>query len=418
MMLRRASFLFLLLFVFTSTFSIALSQLSLGIGVVLFLTAAIKDRRSPFIRELKWLWIAIGLYLAWLMLVCLLQDDPARAVDHIREDWLFLIVPLAAAQLAKDKRLESTVVVLGAGLLLISVVSMIMVLFGVQYHWPEGLVPVADSAERMRGNFTHALTFGNYAAVGSAFLLTWVLARGRVLAGWSRWVILAGGAAGAVATILTVSRGPILALGLGLVSLVFLTHKGRRWWLLGGIAASVLGFMAMPGLQDRFTRGLSLQLTPDWPGGRLYIWQQSLDMVAGEPLFGVGPGNFSAEYHDRAGESLGKTYYYSHAHNDFIQAAARSGIPGLLTFAFLWLTALGLMWKAKESLADDPARRGAVLAAFLASIVFLASSMTEATFADEEVRALLMLIWAIGLASWYKAARSKTDERRGDSPTT
>jgi len=30
--------------------------------------------------------------------------------------------------------------------------------------------------------------------------------------------------------------------------------------------------------------------------------------------------------------------------------------------------------------------------------------MTEATFSDEEVRQMLMFVWAIGLAVWYKKA--------------
>ena len=33
----------------------------------------------------------------------------------------------------------------------------------------------------------------------------------------------------------------------------------------------------------------------------------------------------------------------------------------------------------------------------------VAASMTEATFSDEEVRAVLMLVWAIGLSAVYKS---------------
>jgi hypothetical protein len=32
--------------------------------------------------------------------------------------------------------------------------------------------------------------------------------------------------------------------------------------------------------------------------------------------------------------------------------------------------------------------------------------MTEATFSDEEVRAVLMLVWAIGLSAVYKSSEA------------
>ncbi len=352
------------------------------------------------------------------MLVCLLQEDAGRAFDHIREEWLFLLLPIAATQMVSDDRMNRVVAVFASGLLLVAVASLIMALFGVQYHWPEGLVPVADSAERMRGNFTHALTFGNFAAVGSTFLIAWVLLNGKTADRRFLWLAGVAGMAGAVATIFAGSRGPLLALALGLFGLMFFISWSYRRWLFGAMVAVFLLGSYVPGIQARFTSALSWQLKPDWPGGRLFIWHKSLDMIAAEPIFGVGPGNFAGEYRIRVDERLGARYFYSHAHNDFIQAAARSGIPGALTFAFLWLTVLGLIWRGRKLGGEDPSRRGAALAAFLASIVFLASSMTEATFADEEVRALLMLIWAIGLAGWYKAARSQAETGRDGAPNT
>jgi len=35
-------------------------------------------------------------------------------------------------------------------------------------------------------------------------------------------------------------------------------------------------------------------------------------------------------------------------------------------------------------------------------VAFVITSLTEATFADEEVREMLMFIWAVGLAGSYK----------------
>jgi len=46
----------------------------------------------------------------------------------------------------------------------------------------------------------------------------------------------------------------------------------------------------------------------------------------------------------------------------------------------------------------------------------MVSSLTEATFADEEVRQLMMFIWAAGLSVWYnEPASSEEDEIRHSS---
>ena len=93
-MLHRIGLAFFLLFVFCSTFSIAASQLSLAICIVLTVIAAVGERFNPFGGELRWFWISIAGYVGWLVIVCLLQDDPLYALDHIREEWLFAIVPV------------------------------------------------------------------------------------------------------------------------------------------------------------------------------------------------------------------------------------------------------------------------------------------------------------------------------------
>jgi hypothetical protein len=41
-------------------------------------------------------------------------------------------------------------------------------------------------------------------------------------------------------------------------------------------------------------------------------------------------------------------------------------------------------------------------ASLLGSAAFAVTSLFEATFADEEVRQLLMFVWALGLASVYQ----------------
>ena len=82
-----------------------------------------------------------------------------------------------------------------------------------------------------------------------------------------------------------------------------------------------------------------------------------------------------------------------------LNIAAQSGIPGLISYLAVWFLILFYLfrrWRETPGEGDDKA---AIAGTIMASVFFLTCSFTEAAFADEEVRQLLMLIWAIGLAT-------------------
>jgi len=82
---------------------------------------------------------------------------------------------------------------------------------------------------------------------------------------------------------------------------------------------------------------------------RGYIWKSTLDIIKNNPLFGTGLGTFAASFEPYA---AGYMEYSPNtgvdmAHNDFLQIAACTGIPGL----FLYLLFLGtLFWGANRSI--------------------------------------------------------------------
>ncbi|MFH1024072.1 MAG: O-antigen ligase family protein [Planctomycetota bacterium] len=73
---------------------------------------------------------------------------------------------------------------------------------------------------------------------------------------------------------------------------------------------------------------------------RLLTWQGTLRMTAKEPFFGVGPGNFERAYPpyrpDAERKITGANTVMNAAHNDYLQTASETGIPGLiLLLAFI-----------------------------------------------------------------------------------
>jgi O-antigen ligase len=342
-------------------------------------------------------------YVGWLVVVCLIQDNPLHSLNNMREEWLFIIVAIGVYLFRDKKTLERAIGVLAVGLGLIAVGSILMYLFRVQYHFGDGFAPLPPANPRVSGAFVEPLTYGNIFAMASLAVVGWsIMQRDR----WNSrtWALLGAGALGLVSILFCGGRGPVLAAFFGLIVLILvLSRAGRRWGWIVLLVVAVVG-VATPSVRSRFSTELLYHFNSEWPGGRLFIWERSLEIVADNPLTGIGPGNFDQEYIRRLDPSITSRFYYQHAHNDFLEAAARSGIPGLATFVMLWGAVLFSMGRAWQAAAGDPERRRRLAIGLVGSVVFLAASMTEATFSDEEVRAVLMLVWAIGLSAVYKTA--------------
>ena len=133
--------------------------------------------------------------------------------------------------------------------------------------------------------------------------------------------------------------------------------------------------------------------------GRFYIWNNSLKLVKENPILGVGNGNFQKEYAIYLPPDTEARKKHVHAHTDLINFAALFGIPGMILYIFIWLELFRILWRKWKTKSDKSHNKPFVLASLLGVIVFFVTSFTEATFVDEEVRQMLMFIWAIGLGS-------------------
>jgi len=405
--LRRSLLFFFALFVIASTFSIALSQTALGVSLILFIVICVKDRFQPFVSELKWVWLFVGLYVLWLLLSCLLGVTPLRSVLIAKEEWLFLIMPITVFLAREDRTRRLLVTTFAFGVGLISLYGIVQAFTGVAWlKLVDGrfaTIPLTD----VQGNFNNCMTFGNYYVTAGCFLFGLGLSSDRN-AGQRRILYLVAGLFAVVAAILTLRRGAIAAAVISLAILAIL-HRSRARWLVAALCAATIAMVvAVPGLQGRFGQNTAQDISSTYPGSRVYIWTRSLDIVRQHPVFGVGQGNFYDEYVARLPVDIPPERKLTHAHNDFINVAAIAGIPGALFFAGIWLAVLHVLWHAYRSERFSPNDRAFCLAALLGAVAFLATSMTEATFADEEVRQMLMFVWAIGLAILYKRSERST----------
>ncbi|MEA3297311.1 MAG: O-antigen ligase family protein, partial [candidate division Zixibacteria bacterium] len=336
--LNNALFFFYALFIFGSTFSIALAQIALGFALTLFIVVAITARHNPFVSSLKCFYVLVGSYVIWLFLTGLIGATPVRSAFMLREDWLFCIVPIGIFLFQDEHSRRRLMLIFAAGVLLMSVYGIIQHFTGIHWLKTHALIPAEDFGFRSQGSFTHRLTYGNYYCVAALSLLGFGLPKGNDLTPPMRVFLILAAILAIIATIFSYSRGPILAV---IVSLVFAGVIMGRKYLLSLIGALVVTTvvigLSMPGLADRFSGTSTDDIDVEYEGSRLFIWKNSLEIVRNHPLFGVGTGNFQIAYASHLDPDVPDFRKHAHAHNDLLNIAAISGLPGMILFAALWL---------------------------------------------------------------------------------
>ncbi len=389
-------FFFFALFAFGSTFSIALAQTSLGLALICFLVILAVKRYNPILPSLERVYFFIGLYLFWMILTALAGATPLASLFILKEEWLFVVIPIGIYLFSSPSYRLKLVFLFAVGVMLLSIYGILQHFTGVHWFRSTPLLKAPDFGYLVNGNFTHRLTFGNYYATATLFLLGMALSGREVLSKNQRLFLIFTSLLSMIVTVLTYSRGAIFALAVGLVVLGIIVGRKYLLYSLGIVVVVVTVILIiMPGLTARFTGKTGKDMGGVYEGGRVFIWKHSWEIVREHPLFGVGQGNFKDAYTAHLRPDIPEFRKYAHAHNDVLNYAAIAGIPGALIYLGLWGAVLSVLLRTMKS--SPPPGRSFAVAAFIGSVVFFMTSLFEATFADEEVRQLLMFIWAAGL---------------------
>jgi putative inorganic carbon (HCO3(-)) transporter len=84
--------------------------------------------------------------------------------------------------------------------------------------------------------------------------------------------------------------------------------------------------------------------------GRMQIWGRGIGYMMSNPVFGVGPGNFQAAEGRLSPQAVRQQYgigvRWNAAHNSFVQAGAELGLPGLILFTGVILSAFASLRRA------------------------------------------------------------------------
>ncbi len=172
--------------------------------------------------------------------------------------------------------------------------------------------------------------------------------------------------AGSSAIILSGTRGALLGLVVGVVSLwIWKRPRLRPRHAIVALALCTMGllFYSSPA-------GLKLRARKQWVledlrgGARLWLWRDSLRMASHHLIIGFGPETFGAEFPRYQSVGLSRAYpdfYHESPHNIFLDALVSEGIPGFAILAGFAVMA----WFAARSASGQGQRAAPYLASGL-----------------------------------------------------
>ncbi len=195
------------------------------------------------------------------------------------------------------------------------------------YHIGEGAMTIV----RPPSTLGHADYFAGYLLyvvfLGAALIATEAEAAWKALGA-------AAMVAGSAAIVLSGTRGALLGLAAGAVSLWIWKRPRftrRHPAIAAGLCGMALVFYFSPA-------GLKLRARSHWEsedlrgGARLWLWRDSLRMASHRLPIGYGPETFGAEFPRYQSVELSRAFpdfYHESPHNIFLDALVSQGVPGL-----------------------------------------------------------------------------------------
>ena len=327
-----------------------------------------------------------------------LADAAASYLAVIGSISLYLLIAIRLRDWERLKPVLAAIVVVG---LAISIHSIWQYATGDLTEAGSFLTAEGEVEQRIASTFTHPNQLGGFLAIlvalGAGLSQVFQSYWGRA-ACWSMTTLAA------VATVLTFSRGALLAIAaLGL----FYAVSRRAWPLLvAGVVAVVL--LAPSTLGERFG-GIEDPQNPE-VATRIDLWDAGLQAFAEAPVAGVGLNGYAASY--VATERTGRTFLGSgtpfavpeNAHNLYINTLAEQGLIGFAALLLVVLLAFRLAFSLRGS--PQPRVRGIGLALLGALIVVLVHGIFDLTLFDPKSSVLMWtILGAAAAASQFDPAQ-------------
>lgn len=382
--------------------------------VALTILALSEERLAGLVHILtRPLTVLLMSYIAVLLLTTTFARNPRiadqRVIESCKSFGIFLLVVALASSVRRLRIAAFTLVICSAFL---SLLGIYQTLTGNYARWFGGLARVKNAhiygdvfQPRIAGPLGDPNFFAQILllAVPVALFIGWE-SRGK-----HRWLAFGCAAIIVAATLLTYSRGGMLALGVILVLALIAHRVDRRRMIGGGVALLVLLMLLPASLTRRFVTieqilpgsGETIHRDSSFEKRKL-LTATAWVIFKNNPLFGVGAGNYTVwfdHYSEQVGSEArgyddpGETHY---PHNLYLEIAAETGVVGLIIFAAIVAMTLAHLRAANRALAEEGLREaaGVAKALELAVIGYLVSGL----FLHGHFQRYLWLIFGLAVA--------------------
>jgi putative inorganic carbon (HCO3(-)) transporter len=139
--------------------------------------------------------------------------------------------------------------------------------------------------------------------------------------------------------------------------------------------------------------------------------EAAMKLIRDFPAFGAGPGSFYLAFPPYRTEKI--TAFFDHAHNDYIEFAAESGVPGLAILGLFVLLSIGAALRAQWE-RRDPLMRGMSFACIMGVTSILIHSWVDFNLQIPSNAALFVVLCAFGWLSLYLDRREGAARTRND----
>lgn len=359
-------------------------------AIILFIT----DKWHKRVNPKDPLIVFLVLYLVWSFVSCLLGTDINRSLTVFRDEWVIALIPALAIILKTRSNIENMLKLLAISVIVVSIYGIIQHFWGYDLYRGEELLAVEESfGYRSIGLFANSVAFGNYMIIVSAFMFPLInTAGGKV----NQLIFGAASLLSATAALLTYQRGPALLFIAIIITFMFRYSKKYLRPLIGTLILILIAIgLIAPGVYQNQLSHLEMELSGDNPRSRFVIWQGAAEIIADNPVFGVGPGNFAENFLPYVHPVY--PYYHAQAHNDYLNIAVHTGIPSLVIF-------FGIYWavykrtRRLRKIGDDYSVAIADTVIF-GTLTFILAGLYEAVSDNMVLRLLLYSCWGILLAT-------------------
>lgn len=326
--------------------------------------------------------------------------DKVFIIGHARFIFLFLLLRIGL-EIVPKRYFKTVLLGLIGVVAIVGVYAIFQSLTGIELIRGPGRLAVqpypGGLTYRAQGMFNHPVRFAHSFVMSLCFPVAILLMADR----FSKKIVAIAALALAVGTVglmWSYTRGAWISFG---VSVVFMTLY-YRWRAVKALALIVVvaAIAFMFSSKVMFHRAESVTDSKYESNAlRLNIWKANIQMFKDHPLMGVGYGineDLNREYFDKMGI---QQEFTGHAHNNYLQFLAGTGLPGFLLFVGFSLSGFLIVHRSLRAHRSD---RDAwvpmiLLAALGVQISMQVGGLTETVFKDAEINHQFMFILAVML---------------------